>query len=142
MSPLTQTGIYVWTSLSRGEAFEARRRQISDIKSCRTLLDVTYADPQAGVHLRAGNADKKMDQPLPILKRESETATFTLNIHVLFDERSHKLVASIAVERFEHLGRGGRSLIDQLATRVIEGRNGSSMAKKGVRKERLLRLSQ
>ena len=56
-----------------------------------------------------------------------------------FDERSHKLV-TLAVESFGRLGREGSELIDQLATSVVGGRDGGAIAKKGICKERLLRI--
>ena len=54
-----------------------------------------------------------------------------------FDERSHKL-ATLAVESFGRLGVEGSNFIDQLAASVVGGRDGGSMARKGVVKERLL----
>ena len=54
-----------------------------------------------------------------------------------FDERSHKL-ATLAVESFGRLGEEGSNFIDQLAASVVGGRDGGSMARKGVVKERLL----
>ena len=53
------------------------------------------------------------------------------------DERSHKL-ATLAVESFGRLGVEGSNFIDQLAASVVGGRDGGSMARKGVVKERLL----
>ena len=54
-----------------------------------------------------------------------------------FDRRSHKL-ATLAAKSFGHLGVGGSDFIDQLAALVVGGRDGGSMARKGVVKERLL----
>ena len=51
--------------------------------------------------------------------------------HVSFDERRHKL-ATLAVESFGCLGVEGSNLINQLADRVVGGRDGGSMARKGV----------
>ena len=59
--------------------------------------------------------------------------------HVSFDERSHKL-ATLAVESFGRLGVEGSNFIDQLAASVVGGRDGGSMARKGVVKERLLQI--
>ena len=56
---------------------------------------------------------------------------------VSLDERSHKL-ATLAVENFGRLGVGGSNFIDQLAASVVRGRDGGSMARKRVVKERLL----
>ena len=53
------------------------------------------------------------------------------------DERSYKLV-TLAVESFERLGEEGSDLIDQVAASMVEGTDGSSLARKGVCKERLL----
>ena len=60
--------------------------------------------------------------------------------HVSFDERSHKRT-TVAVDRFERLGvEGSYYFIDQLAASVAGGRDGGSMARKGVLKERLLQI--
>ena len=59
--------------------------------------------------------------------------------HVSFDERSHKL-ATLAVESFGRLGVEDSSFIDQLAASVVGGRDGGSMAREGVAKERLLQI--
>ena len=59
--------------------------------------------------------------------------------HVSFDERSHKLI-TFAVESFGRLGVQGSYSIDQLAASVVGGRNGGSIAKMGVLKERLLQI--
>ena len=47
------------------------------------------------------------------------------------DERSYKLV-TLAVESFERLGEEGSDLIDQVAASMVEGTDGSSLARKGV----------
>ena len=57
-----------------------------------------------------------------------------------FDERSHTL-ATLAVESFGRLGVEGSNFIDLLAASVVGGRDGGSMARKGVVKERLLQIS-
>ena len=60
--------------------------------------------------------------------------------HVSFDERSHKRT-TVAVDRFERLGvEGSYYFIDQLAASVVGGRDGESMARKGLLKERLLQI--
>ena len=56
-----------------------------------------------------------------------------------FDERRHKL-ATLAVENFGRLGVEGSNFIDQLAASVAGGRDGGSMARKGVVEERLLQI--
>ena len=59
--------------------------------------------------------------------------------HVSFDERSHKLT-TFTVESFGRLGVEGSYFIDQQAASVVGGRDGGSMARKGVLKERLLQI--
>ena len=59
--------------------------------------------------------------------------------HVSFDERSFKLT-TLAVESFGRLGGEGYEFIDELATHAAGGRDGGSMAQKGVFKERLLQV--
>lgn len=101
------------------------------------LLDVTYADPQAGVHLNAGSADR---DGLAASTSEARKRThYARPGHVSFDERSHKLV-TLAVESFGRLGQEGSEFIDQLAASVVGGRDGGSQAKKGICKERLLQI--
>ena len=101
----------------------------------RQLIDVTYADPQAGVHLRAGSADR--DGLTASTSEARNRNRYARPGHVSFDERSHKL-ATITVESFGRLGREGSDFIDQLATNVVGGRDGGAMTKKGICKERLL----
>ena len=57
-----------------------------------------------------------------------------------FDERSHKL-ATFAVDSFGRLGMEGSYFIDQLAATVVRGRDGGSMARRGMLKEGLLHVS-
>ena len=56
-----------------------------------------------------------------------------------FDERSFKLT-TLAVERCGRLGEEGYEFIDELAMHAAGGRDGGSMALKGVFKERLFQL--
>ena len=56
-----------------------------------------------------------------------------------FDELSHKL-ATLAGKCFGRLGVEGSNFIDQLAASVVGGRDGGSMARKRVVKERLLQI--
>ena len=56
-----------------------------------------------------------------------------------FDERSHTL-ATFAVESSGRLGVEGSSFIDQLAASVVEGKDGRSITRKEVAKERLLKI--
>ena len=51
--------------------------------------------------------------------------------HVSFDERSFKRT-TLAVESFGRLGEEGYEFIDELATRAAGGKDGGSMAQKGV----------
>ena len=46
-----------WASSSRREDSEMPRTA-SEYRNKAILLDVTYADPQAGIHMRAGSADR------------------------------------------------------------------------------------
>ena len=55
---------------------------------------------------------------------------------VSYDERSHK-PSTLAVESFGHLWIENSIFIDQLATSVKGERDGESMARKGVVKERM-----
>lgn len=56
--------------------------------------------------------------------------------HVSFGSRSH----IFAVEIFERLGGEGTSFIEQLAARIVVGRGGGSLARRGVCKERLSQI--
>ena len=58
---------------------------------------------------------------------------------VSFDERSYKL-ATLAVESFGRLGKEGSELIDQVAASIVGGTDASSLARKGVCKERLFQI--
>ena len=101
------------------------------------LLDVTHADPQAQVHLRNGSAtgDGTATQTSEARKRQH----YARPGHVSFDERSFKLT-TLAVESFGRLGEEGYEFIDELAAHAAGGRDGGSMALKGVLKERLLQV--
>ena len=80
----------------------------------------------------------KMDQLLQRLRREKRNHYPRVR-HVSFDERRHKIV-TLTVESFGRLEREGSEFIDQLAASVVGGRDGGAMAKKGIRKERLLQI--
>ena len=56
-----------------------------------------------------------------------------------FDERIYKL-ATLAVESFGRLRKQGSDLIDQMAAIIVGGTDGSSLARKGVCKERLFQI--
>ena len=100
------------------------------------MVDVTHADPQTQVHVRAGSAGH--DGSAASTSRRASTDTMRSG-HVSFDERSRKL-ATFAVESFGRLGVEGSYFIDQLAASVVGGRDGGSMARKGVLKERILQM--
>ena len=89
---------------------------------------MTHADPEAQVHLRNGSATS-----------DGTAAHYARPGHVFFDERSFKLT-TLAVESFGRLGEEGNEFIDKLATHAAGGRDGGSMAQKGVFKERLLQV--
>ena len=116
-------------ALSNSSSAEYRNKGI--------LLDVTHADPQAQVHLRNGSAtsDGTAAQASEARKRQH----YARPGHVSFDERSFKLT-TLAVESFGRLGEEGCEFIDELATHAAGGRDGGSMARKGVFKERLLQV--
>ena len=101
------------------------------------LLDVTYADPQAMGHMRAGSAD---GDGLTASKSEArKRGHYARPGHVSFDERSYEL-ATLAVESFGRLGQEGSDLIDQMATSIVGGTDGSSLAREAIRKERLFQI--
>ena len=58
---------------------------------------------------------------------------------VSFDERSYK-PATHAVESFGRLGKESSDLIDQMAASIVGGTDGSSLATKGICKERLFQI--
>ena len=57
-----------------------------------------------------------------------------------FDERSYCKLTTLAVDSFGRLGEEGYKFIDELATHAAGVRDGGSMAKKGVFKERFLEI--
>ena len=114
-----------------------RDASASDFRHKSILIGVTYAYPQAGVHLRAGSPDQ--DGSAASTSEARKRNHYARVGHVSFDERSHKLV-TLAVQSFGRLGREGSKLIDQLATNVVGGRDGGAMAKKDICKERPLQI--
>ena len=82
-------------------------------------MDVTYADPQAHVHLQAGSADHAGSAASTSEARKRQN--YARPGHVSFGERSHKLT-TFAVESFGHLGEEGNYSIDQPAASVMGGR--------------------
>ena len=101
------------------------------------LLDVTYADPQAGVHMREGGTDQNGSAASTSEARKCNH--YARPRQVSFDERSCKL-ATLAVETFGRLGKEGSDLTDQVATSIVGGTDASSPARKGVCKERLFQI--
>ena len=97
------------------------------------LLDVTYADPRAGVHMRAGSADRGGSSEI------GKRSHYARPGQVFFDERSYKL-ATLAVESFGGLGSEGSDLVGQVAERIVGGTDGTSLARKGVCKERIFQI--
>ena len=69
----------------------------------------------------------EMDWSLP--NQRSASAATTVSRDKC--ERSYKL-ATLAVERFGHLGKESNDLIDQLAARNVGGTDGTSSARRGV----------
>ena len=59
--------------------------------------------------------------------------------HVSFDKRTYTL-APLAVESFGRLVKEGSDLIDLVAASIVGGTDGSSLARKGVCKERLFQI--
>ena len=101
------------------------------------LVEVTHADPQAQAHLQAGSADHDVSAASTSAARKRQQ--YARPGHVSFDERSHTL-ATFAVESFGRLGVEGSYFINQLAASVVGGRDGGSMSRRGVLKERLLQI--
>ena len=101
------------------------------------LVDVTHADPQAQVHLRAGSGDH--DGSAASTFEACKRQHYARSGHVSFNERNRKLT-NFAVETFGRLGVEGNYFIDQLAASVVKGRDGGSMARKGVLKGCLLQI--
>ena len=79
----------------------------SDFRHKSILIDVTYADPQEGVHLRAESADQDGSAASTSEARKREH--YARVGHASFDERSHKLV-TLAVESFGRLGSGRKRI--------------------------------
>ena len=114
-----------------------REATASENRNKAILLDVTYADPQAADHRRAVSANR---DGLATSKSEARKRThYARPGQVSFDERSYKL-ATLAVESFGRLGKEGSDLIDQVAASMVGGTDGSSLARKGVCKRRLLQI--
>ena len=83
------------------EAGGQRDATASEYRDKSMLLDVTYADPQAGVHMRTGSADRNGSAASTSEARKRNH--YACPGQVSLDERSHKL-ATLAVESFGRLG--------------------------------------
>ena len=112
-------------------------RTASEYRNKAMLLDVTYADPQAADHMRAGSANR---DGLAASKSEARKRThYARPGQLSFDERSYKL-APLAVGSFGRLRKEGNDLIDQVAASMVGGTDGLSLARKGVCEERLIQI--
>ena len=101
------------------------------------LLDVIHADSQAQANLRGGSADH--DESAASTSEAYKRQHYSRPGHVSFNERNHKL-ATLALESFGGLGVEGSKFVDQLPTGFVGGRDGVLIARKGVVKERLLKI--
>ena len=101
------------------------------------LVDGTFADPQAALHLRQGSAT--VDGSTAATSEARKNAHYARPGHVSFDQRSYKL-CTFAVECFGRLGGMAYEFVDQLATHVVGGQNGGEITRKGAVKERLLQV--
>ena len=101
------------------------------------LLDVTHADPQAQVYLRRGTADH--DESAPSTSEPRKRQYYARPGHVSFNEWRRK-PATLTVESFGRLWAEASNFIDQLVASVVGSRDGGSMGRKGVVKERLLQI--
>ena len=119
------------------EAGGLRDAMASEYRDKSILLDVTYADPQAGLHVRVGSADRNGSAASTSEVRKRNH--YARPGQVSFDERSYKL-ATLAVKSFGRLGKEGSALIDQVAASIVGGTDASTLARKGVCKERLLQI--
>eukprot|EP00904_Undaria_pinnatifida_P000651 jgi/Undpi1/10587/HiC_scaffold_29.g13037.m1 len=111
----------------------------SEYRDKSILLDVTYADPQVGVHMRAGSADR--NGSAASASEPCERNHYARPGQVSFDERSYKL-AILALKSFGRLGKEGSDVIVQVAASIVGGTNASSLliARKGVCEERLFQI--
>ena len=138
--------------VERGAAFHADRDLLMDIvieagglrdatasehRDKWMLLDVTYADPQAGVHMRTGSADR--NGPAASTSEARKRNHCACLGQVSLDECSYKL-ATLAVESFGRLGEKSSDLIDQVAASIVGGTDALSLARKGVWRERLFQI--
>ena len=105
-----------------------RDSSASDFRHKNMLMDVTYADPQAGVHLRAGSAGQ-MDQLLQLLRRESATTTPAFDMCP-----PTSAVIGLSPLRWKALSvSAGKEANSSFSwRRVIGGRDGGAMPKKNI----------
>ena len=87
--------------------------------------------------MRAGSANR--DGVAASKCKARKRSHYARSGQVSFDERSYKL-ATLAVEIFRRLGKEGSDPIDQIASIIVGGTDGSSLARKGVCKERLVQI--
>ena len=84
--------------------------------------------------MRAGSADRdEVDASRSEACKRSPHARPT---QISVDECSYKL-ASLSVDSVGRLGEEGSNLMNQVVASIIAGTDGSSLAKKGVYKERI-----
>ena len=95
------------------------------------LVDGTFTDPQAAVHLRRGNAT--VDGSTAATSEARKDAHYARPGHVSFDQRSYNL-CTFAVECCGRLGGMACEFVDQLATHVVGGQDGGKISMKGVMK--------
>ena len=119
------------------EAGGLRDATASEYRDKSTLLDVTYADPQARVHMWAGTADRNGSAASTSEARKRNH--YARPGQMAFDERSYNL-ATLAVESFGRLGKEGSDMIDQVAASTVGGTDASSLARKGVFKECIFQI--
>ena len=104
------------------------------------LVGVAHAKPQAQVNLQAGSALIMMDQLPLLVRRASANTTLDRDMSPSTNGAINYLVSTFAVESCGRLGVEGSYFIDQLATSVVGGMDGGSMARTGVLKECLLQI--
>lgn len=119
------------------ESVGLRDASASDFRLESLFVYVTYADRQAGVHLRAGSYDQHGSAASTSEARRHKH--YARPGHVSFGESSNKPFTT-PVESFGRLGREGCEFIDELATSVVGGRGGGPRAKKGIRTELFLQI--
>ena len=97
-------------------------------------MDVTYADPQAGVHLSAGSADQDGSAASTPEARKCHHYARAGHMYVL------RRAQPCTYPCFGRLEREGSKIVDQLATSVVGGGDGGFASNKGICKERQLQM--